>query len=127
MPTTLLDATPMASKPTCEAGFCWLRQQVWSGSMVAGDELVAVLGDDADGGGGDEDEDFGAGVGSADANRGATQTGFRRKALRDRVRVESASLMSVGVLYPTSPSGRMLGCGARRSGPGTARWQRDRR
>ena len=41
--------------------------------------------------------------------------------------VESPSLMSVVVLYPTSPQARMPGWGARRSGPGTARWQRDRR
>ena len=41
--------------------------------------------------------------------------------------VESPSLMSVVVVYPTSPQARMPGWGARRSGPGTARWQRGRR
>ena len=41
--------------------------------------------------------------------------------------VESPSLMSVVVVYPTSPQARMPGSGAQRSGPGTARWQRGRR
>ena len=41
--------------------------------------------------------------------------------------VESPSLTSVVVVYPTSPQARMPGSGARRSGPGTARWQRGRR
>jgi hypothetical protein len=50
--------------------------------------------------------------------------GYRK---RDPVRVASASLISVGVLYPTSPWGRIPGWGPPRSGPGTARWQQDRR
>jgi len=55
--------------------------------------------------------------------------GSRQQAIaweRDPVRVASASLISVGVLYPTSPWGRIPGC-TPRSGPGTARWQQDRR
>ena len=56
--------------------------------------------------------------------------GSRQQAIawqRDPVRVASASLISVGVLYPTSPWGRIPGWGPPRSGPGTARWQQDRR
>ena len=56
--------------------------------------------------------------------------GSRQQAIaweRDPVRVASASLISVGVLYPTSPWGRIPGWGTPRSGPGTARWQQDRR